>query len=88
MKHCGKHITKHLNKYSVDCVKDCLNNSIKHSFKVFAMVGGPNKRSKVRGALSDEFTIKLKKKDFTRQSSDPSLNSSRILIPFHPFESD
>ena len=87
MKHCGKHFTKHLNKYSVDCVKDCLNNSIKHSFKVFA-IGGPNKRSKFRGALSNEFTIKLKKKDFTRQSSDTSLNSFRILIPFHPFESD
>ena len=63
MKHRGKHFTKHLNKYSVDCVKDCLNNSIKHSFKVFA-IGGPNKRSKFRGALSNEFTIKLKKKRF------------------------
>ena len=52
------------------------------------MVGIPKKCSGFRGAVNTGskifIYINTEKKDFTLQSSNAVLNSSRIVIPFHP----
>ena len=52
------------------------------------MVGIPKKYWGFRGAVNTGskifIYINTEKKDFTLQSSNAVLNSSRIVIPFHP----